>query len=148
VTSGQFPMLSVAMDYEKGFRDRLLPLTPDFAAFVLRVPESRRTGFVFNPVGERGRAVRGDDYVGGIISEIGKASKVIVDHRKQKYASAHDLRRSFGSRWARRVMPQTLKDLMRHADIATTMKYYVDLNADETASDLWKNFGGQQNGQQ
>jgi len=32
-----------------------------------------------------------------------------------KYASAHDLRRSFGTRWAKRVMPVVLQKLMRHS---------------------------------
>ena len=54
-----------------------------------------------------------------------------------KYASAHDLRRSFGSRWAPKVKPATLQRLMRHASIETTMAYYVDLDADDLAAELW-----------
>ena len=54
-----------------------------------------------------------------------------------KYASVHDLRRSFGSRWARRVMPAELKKLMRHASIETTMAYYVDQDAETIAERLW-----------
>jgi hypothetical protein len=52
--------------------------------------------------------------------------------------SAHDFRRSFGTRWARRVMPAVLQRLMRHESIETTMTYYVDLDADELAEELWK----------
>lgn len=55
-----------------------------------------------------------------------------------KRASAHDLRRTFGTRWARKVMPAVLQRLMRHANIGTTMQYYVDLAVDEMADDLWK----------
>jgi integrase len=55
-----------------------------------------------------------------------------------KYASTHDLRRSFGTRWSRRVMPAVLKDVMRHSDISTTMKYYVRGNAQVTAAELWR----------
>ena len=55
-----------------------------------------------------------------------------------KYASAHDLRRSFGNRWAKRVMPAVLQQLMRHESIDTTMGYYVDLDADELAEDLYR----------
>lgn len=148
VTSSEFPMLSVAGQHEKGFRDRLLPLTPDFAVWLLRTPEQDRTGCVFNPIGDHGQPVRGDDYVGKTISAIGQAARVIVDHRRKKFASAHDLRRSFGTRWARRVSPQILRELMRHSDISTTMRYYVDLEAEGTAQELWKNWGGQQNAQQ
>ena len=50
-----------------------------------------------------------------------------------KYASVHDLRQAFGFRWSRRIMPPVLKELMRHAEIATTMNFYVGVNAQATA---------------
>jgi len=56
---------------------------------------------------------------------------------KVKFASAHDLRRSFGERWASRVMPPILKELMRHESIETTLRYYVGRNAQSTAAVLW-----------
>ena len=49
----------------------------------------------------------------------------------------HDLRRSFGYRWADRVRPHILQQLMRHASITTTMEYYVQAEADETAAAVW-----------
>lgn len=55
-----------------------------------------------------------------------------------KCASAHDLRRSFGERWASRVMPQVLMVLMRDESIETTMRYYVGRNAQTTAEVLWQ----------
>ncbi len=54
-----------------------------------------------------------------------------------KYASAHDLRRSFGARWALKGMPLFLKELMRHSNIATTMRYYVEVEAQELAAAIW-----------
>ena len=54
------------------------------------------------------------------------------------FATAHDLRRSFGFRWSRRIMPTPLRELMRHQSIETTMKYYVGVNADATADVLWR----------
>ena len=36
-------------------------------------------------------------------------------------------------------MPAVLQRLMRHADIATTMGYYVDLDTDVMADELWAN---------
>ena len=85
-------------------------------------------------------------------SAIGKAAGVVTDQREKKgevvkeFASAHDLRRSFGFRWSRRVMPTVLRELMRHAEISTTMKYYVGENAEATADELWntveQNLGG------
>ena len=77
-----------------------------------------------------------------MVALIGELARVVVhtDPRtgKVKYASAHDLRRSFGNRWAKRVMPAVLQRLMRHESIETTMGYYVDLDADELAEDLYR----------
>ena len=56
---------------------------------------------------------------------------------KVKYASLHDLRRSFGERWSVRVTPQVLMALMRHEAIETTMGFYVGLNAQTTADAVW-----------
>ena len=56
----------------------------------------------------------------------------------EKFATAHDLRRSFATRWSRRIKPITLRSIMRHADIKTTMAYYVDQDADEIAEELWR----------
>ena len=35
-------------------------------------------------------------------------------------------------------MDLVLQKLMRHDSIETTMRYYVDLDADEMAEELWK----------
>jgi len=58
-----------------------------------------------------------------------------------KFATAHDFRRSFGTRWAKRVTSAVLKRLMRHSSIATTEGYYVNLDASDVADDLWAKFG-------
>jgi hypothetical protein len=41
------------------------------------------------------------------------------------------------NRWASRLMPKDLMVVMRHADISTTMKFYVSRNAQSTAALLW-----------
>ncbi len=82
-----------------------------------------------------------------IISAIGKASGVKVNETTSKgkavvkFASAHDLRRAFGTRWAQRIMPVDLQQLMRHETIETTMAFYVGQNANETAERLYRAFG-------
>ena len=48
----------------------------------------------------------------------------------------------FGTRWASRVKPATLQLLMRHKSIETTLKYYVDQDADDVADELWKAHSG------
>lgn len=82
--------------------------------------------------------------VGNVISRIGKKANVVVDvdprSGRKKFASAHDFRRAFGERWSKRLMPADLKELMRHAEIGTTMKYYVGANAQRTNSTLWAAF--------
>jgi integrase len=62
------------------------------------------------------------------------------------FAGNHSLRRAFGSIWSRRVMPPVLKKLMRHADISTTLKYYVTLDSDDLGQELWKQFGPKSDG--
>ena len=46
------------------------------------------------------------------------------------------LRRAFGGRWANRVKPVVLKELMRHKTVLTTEKYHVEIHAQETAAHL------------
>jgi integrase len=47
--------------------------------------------------------------------------------------SLHDLRRSFGSRYAAVVPAPVLQRLMRHADIKTTLAFYT--NVDDVLED-------------
>ena len=131
---------------EKGHSDRLLPMAPEFAAMLAKVPEAERTGPVFKLPGLRATSeeVR-STWVGRIISKIGKKAGVRVSAdakspEKMKFASAHDLRRAFGERWAARVMPAVLKELMRHESIETTLRYYVGTNAARTADVCWEAF--------
>ena len=82
------------------------------------------------------------DSVGRKISENGKKSGIKVQTHpetgKVKYASAHDLRRAFGERWAALVMPAHLEQLMWYESIETTLRYYVGANADRTNDICWE----------
>ena len=71
------------------------------------------------------------------IRAIGQKSGIIVKREPLKYVTAHDLRRSFCSRWAQRVLPQHLKSLARHRAIATTLKFYAEADAVQTAEAVW-----------
>jgi integrase len=122
--SGDRPRLQIADGQDKSSEERLLPLAPEFAAMLQEVPVSQRRGTVFKLAGLGGESVASLEYASAVICEIGKAAGVKVSDgpgRKLKFASAHDLRRSFGARWATRVMPAVLQKMMRHADISTTM---------------------------
>jgi integrase len=137
------PVLRVLAELEKGHADRLLPIAPEFAMLLVETPEADRAGPVFPLPKRKFRTVDARaDWVGRIVSKIGRKAGVIVrtdpaDPKRKKYASAHDLRRSFGDRWAPRVMPAVLKELMRHESIETTLRYYVGTNAERTAEVCW-----------
>lgn len=136
VLAGRYPMLRIPAALEKGHKERLLPMAPEFARLLETVPEAARTGPVFRLDridGKPGRANK--DRVSKVISKIGAKANVRVDVKKT--ASAHDLRRAFGERWAARLMPAQLMELMRHESIDTTLSYYVGRNAERTAAILW-----------
>ena len=139
-TSGKRWNLRIPADLEKGNEDRVLPIAPEFEEFLRATPVGERTGRVFRPRAKRKNAPLPLAHrVGEIATEIGKAAAVVVSRRanKTKYASLHDFRRAFGTRWAVRVMPPVLQVLMRHESIETTMKYYVDQTAEAAADQLW-----------
>ncbi|HEX3654519.1 MAG TPA: tyrosine-type recombinase/integrase [Pirellulales bacterium] len=142
--SGKYAMLRIPAELEKGHKDRLLPIAPEFSEFLLATPLADRTGFVFKPKRWANDLRPSREFAIRTISKIGATAKVVVATVEKKgkaatkYASAHDLRRSFGERWATRVMPQVLKELMRHETIETTLRYYVGRNAQTTAAVLWE----------
>lgn len=146
--SRKHPMMVIRAESEKGNKDRLLPIVPEFAKFLEEVPEDERIGPVFNPLAERKHLERMlPSTVSKKIAEIGEKANIVVGdkgnidkktrERKPRFASAHDLRRSFGERWSSKVMPNHLMQLMRHESMETTLKFYVGRNADKVAEALW-----------
>lgn len=142
------PVLRFQPDSHKANRYDESPLVPEFEDFLRETPEADRVGYVFNPLAQTGqRALRRMDCVSSTIVAIGTAAGVKVNEKPRlrkkegqpetqvKYASAHDLRRSFGFRWARRVMPALLMQFMRHASINTTMQFYATRNASAAAQE-------------
>jgi integrase len=139
--TGRQPSFRIFAEAQKSGRDEVLPMTPDFSQFLTETPAADRVGKVFKLTRERGGDSIGVGKVGAMVAKIGKVAGVVVNKADGKFASAHDLRRAFGTRWAKRVMSAVLKRLMRHSSIATTMGYYVDLDAAEVADQLWANYG-------
>ena len=137
IQPGYRPAIKFRSDGHKARRAELTPCAPEVAEMLEAIPEAERTGYVFAlPKATRaGRLVK--DTVGGLVADIGRAAGVVVDEASDKHATAHDYRRAFGTRWAKRVMPAVLKRIMRHKDIATTLKYYVDSDVEDIAADLW-----------
>jgi len=145
-TSGKRPVFRIAGAQKNG-RYQDCPIAPDAAEWLLSVPEGQRRGRVFRPVRTDGDdSVMREDTASKVICAIGKRAGVVVAKSattgKVKYASAHDLRRSFGARWSRNptCTPKMLMDLMRHADISTTMRYYAGQDAQATAELLWAGY--------
>jgi integrase len=141
--SEEFPLLHIPAELQKADRDTQTTIMPDFADFLLATPNGKRHGPVFSPMMATHRASY--DQAGRMISLIGELAgvKVRTDPGigKVKYASAHDLRRSFGTRWATVVSQNELQDLMRHADYHTTQAYYVDQRAADMARSIWRKAG-------
>ncbi len=155
--TGRRPMLRIPAEVEKGNRDRVLPMTPQFAALLQEVPERDRRGRVFRMLAADGSLFPVERCaVGKMVTAIGKAAGIVVDERTRtvkddegksqlvtvrKFASCHDLRRAFAQRWSTKIRPTQLRELMRHASLATTMAYYVGEDAEATADALWSAFG-------
>ncbi len=138
--SGQYPMFVIPGDKQKNGEDQLLPMAPEFADLLRETPEDERTGRVFT-LGVRWPKVGPDlMHVSKLIVRMGEKAGVVVNPKPKKFASAHDFRRSFGERWSQIVMPPVLQQMMRHADIQTTMKFYVGQNSQKAASEIYAAF--------
>ena len=119
--AGQLPVLVIPAAMQKNATEEAIPLLPAFEAVLLETPLEARTGWAFNPQSLQGRLGRpvstkrpAAEWVGKVISLIGKAADVTVDPgdprtgRPTKYASAHDLRRSCAERLLDSGLPPTV----------------------------------------
>jgi integrase len=131
--TGYHPALRFQLGSQKAKRAELVPMAPEFAELLAATPEAERHGRVFS-------ILLSTNHVGQKVSAIGRKAGVIVDEDTGKPATAHDYRRAFGTRWSKRVMPAVLRRLMRHKDIGTTLKYYVDQDVEDIAADLWAEY--------
>ncbi len=97
--------------YNKADADQWLPLHPDLAAALgpLRRPRGRLFTLGINP-----------EAVSTRFREVARQAAV--------RATLHDLRRTFGSRYAPHVSAPVLQRLMRHADIKTTLAFYTNVD--------------------
>lgn len=133
------PVFVMPDTIDKTAQDRVFPMTPDFWEFISRTPESERTGPVFTVLSTWRHQRLNPDQLSKLIQRIGELSGVVVSRKgeKVKYASAHDLRRSFGLTWAQKVNLIQLCALMRHRDPQTTQTYYLGLDASRLLDGLW-----------
>lgn len=136
---GIHPRLEIPAAMQKNNSDEDIPLLPEFEALLLETPLERRNGWVFEPMSlqlKLGRGIRHQrpdaDWVGKVISRIGKAANIVVEEadaktgRREKYASAHDLRRSCGEQLREAgVPPLVISRVMRHSSWETTQRHYA-----------------------
>ncbi len=135
-------MFRIQQEADKGFEARTFPIAPQFVEMLLSIPEDQRTGYVFNPLSKEGTRHNGE-VISRLITRLGREAEIRVGGTddKPKFASAHDFRRSFGTRWASKATPAILQQMMRHAEISTTMGFYVTQNAETMADAIWSAFG-------
>jgi integrase len=127
-----YPTIRYYAEGHKAGRDDVVPMTPELSAWLAQTPPRARVGLVA-PVPHKAQP-----HLSMAITAIGKAVGIVVnDDGRIKYASAHDFRRAFGTRWAQKVMPAVLKVLMRHADIQTTLRFYVNITIADAGAAIW-----------
>src|SRR5262245_3219844 len=97
--------------YNKSDADQWLPLHPQLAEILQELPG--RTGALFPLSGSPAEVPRK-------FGELASACGLKI--------TLHDLRRSFGSRYAAVVPVPVLQRLMRHSAIQTTLKFYTDID--------------------
>ena len=144
------PLLEIPASMQKNDTEQTIPLLPWFEDVLLEVEQEQRTGWVFSPVSlqlKLGRGARHSrpkaDWVARIISRIGKAAGIVVEEanaktgRPEKYASAHDLRRSCGERLRNSgVPPLLICRVMRHSSWETTRRHYAPGDVQNEAETL------------
>jgi integrase len=83
--SGRRPMLRIPGESEKGGKDRLLPVAPEFAELLQQISEAERHGRVFKLLGKRYADARMEgDWVSRVICQIGCKAHVVVDQRERR----------------------------------------------------------------
>ena len=100
---------------QKSRDDELVLVAPDCAAWLQQTLKNERRG----PIAPLGYPAPSRSAVSRWVAEIGE--KAGIETAADKFASAHDFRRSYGCRWSAVVRPYTLQRMMRHADIKTTL---------------------------
>lgn len=146
VLSGDVGFFDIRAECQKSRKDEHAPLLPEFEDWMRQTPLDERHGLVLAPCDESGKPYTRYN-IQKYIAKIGKKAQVFVDRRLGKYATAHDLRKGFGSRLAPRLPSiETLAQLMRHQSTATTEEFYRDRRVKQTSEILRQVLGvGQSN---
>ena len=68
-----------------------------------------------------------------VVNNLTRDFKAIVRSARIADATLHDLRRSCITHWARKLRAPIVRELAGHADIRTTLKYYVSIRQEDLA---------------
>ncbi len=134
---GKSPMLSFSAEQKSG-EDESIPLTPMAVEYLRSIQQE--AGYVCRMSGRSGEH-QTSERLGRIIANAGRAAGIVVKrdggkYGATKYASAHDLRRTFGRFLLDHVNLKDAQTMMRHASFETLMRYYSDSSEDALALKL------------
>ena len=136
------PLIYIAMeDTSKGRREQWIPMIPPLVKLLRKIPPDQRNGFVLNP-----RLTKGVTHCRETASEtirrIGAAAEIQVGTRLKKdrqtgtvtvvpkYASAHDLKRTFVQILIRQGLhPSEVMLFAQHQSYETTARHYAEHDA-------------------
>lgn len=146
---GALPEIFLPAHLQKNSKRETIPMTPWLAELLGAIPEDQRTGYVFHLPSRRPPFARlKEDRVGKLLTAIGRRAGIIVDEgdprtgSKVKYASCHDLRRTFATKLAEaKVDPRIIQTVMRHSSIAVTERYYISTRTQQDAGNMWDTLG-------
>lgn len=133
------PVIAFCSDQKNGLEEDV-PLTPQAVDWLRTVPKDLE--WIARARGTRGwhktphRLCR-------VIAGAGKAARIVTKRtsRRIKYASAHDLRRTFAVEMLARLSVKEVQKLTRHADCQILLRYYADVQQD-TLSKKMADVGG------
>ena len=124
--NGKNTRLCFSVEGQKGRREERAPVTADFVAFLNDLPRGK------------GRVFQAPHNANTAMKAIGTAmQKAGLYGPSGKRLGAHDLRRSFATRWAPRLNHIALMALMRHRSLSTTLSYYIDLETADLSEVIW-----------
>ena len=142
--SGKRPMLRIPAELEKGHKDRLLPMAPEFAEFLSRTPGAERKGRVFKLLTRSGGMWLGPGRVGriGVLREgCGRQGLYPPENREGEVRQPARPSPILRGAVVNAGHAQVLMELMRHESIQTTMGFYVGRNTQTTADAVWSAYG-------
>lgn len=135
---------------QKNGRHQEVPMLPGLRQLLDTVPPGDRHGWVcapesvqrgFSQPGERSHGRLTKERVSRIIALIGCRANIVVrpaDKRtgqREKFASAHDLRRGCALRLINAgISAETLRLILRHSNFATTEKFYGAIRSAQSAA--------------